>query len=451
MSSNTTGSFDIAVGGDLGALNSTIASVFGTIHDAILPHTFNVNVLNIASVSIDITQPPVLSFAAPQQFRDEALKWASANVADEQQSAMVESLLQGSITVSCASARAVINLSDGGAPITVSPSVTFGAAVFANPNPSGSGWVLQVQLSDAVFNVNDLTFSQVLDEIVGPALVTYLNNGVLAAIAVPSISLPGATLAAPILSQEQGNGGDDYIVAYSGMNAVTTPDPGTDWPTGTVFVAVDANVLNTVANSVLPAPSGNWEGDPFKASYSVQLGAQIELTAGSGNQVSGTLTVSGSASACFITPNGLPNICAGGSISGSVGVSAAISAAPDANNNQVISVQFLGVNNPDVSLEIDLVGIPIPLPVGPIIDAIVELISSAVSGLTVNVYTLDPISLSSIGLRGYSLGLQNLQLATNAGPGGLPMAMVTGKIGVIQTGTASASMKQAESCDALAA
>lgn len=451
MSTNTTGSFDVAAGGDLAALNTSIANVFSTIHGAIFPYSVNVNVLNIASVSIDIAQAPVLSFAATQHFRDEAIKWTSANLASEQQSAMVETLLQGSITVSCASATAVLNFNDGSAPITVPASVTFGAAVFANPNPTGSGWLLQVQLSGAEFDTNEPTFNQVLDEIVGPALTNYLNKGVLATIAVPSISLPGAALVAPMLSEEQGQAGDDYIVAYSGLNAVTVPDPGTDWPAGSVFVAVDANVLNAVANKVLPAPSGNWEGDPFKASYGVNLGAQIQLTAGSGDQVSGTLTVNGSASACFITPNGFPNICAGGSITGSVGVSAAIAAAPGANNSQVISVQFLGINNPDVNLEIDLVGIPIPLPIGPIIDAIVELISAAVAGLTVDVYTLDPISLSSIGLSGYSLGLQNVKLATNAGPGGLPMAMVTADVGVLHTGSAATSLKRVESTEAVPA
>lgn len=449
---SATGSFDLAVGGDLAALNTTIANVFSTIHGAVLPYSVNVNVLNIAAVSIDIVQAPVLSFAATQHFRDEAVEWVNANTADVQRSAMVESLLQGSITVSCASATAVITFNDGSAPIPLSTPLTFGAAVFANPNPSGSGWLMQVQLSGAEFNASEPTLNQMLNEIAGPALLNYLNNGVLAAIAVPSISLPGATLAAPILSQEQGAAGDDYLVAYSGLSAVTAPDPGTDWPAGTVFVAVDANVLNTVANTALGGLSdlsGNWQEDPFEASYGVTLGAQIELTAGSGNQVSGTLTVNGAAKVCFITPNGLPNLCAGGTISGTVGVSGAISAAPDANNNQVISVQFLGIDDADVSLDINIIGITVP--VGPIVDAIVEVIGAAVAGLTMDVYTLNPISLSSIGLPGYSIGLQDLQLATNAGPGGLPMAMVTAQVGIIQTGNAASSVNQVQRLEALLA
>ncbi len=117
-----------------------------------------------------------------------------------------------------------------------------------------------------------------------------LNNHVLSAIAVPAIDLLGVQLAVPVITEEQSaSGGDDFLIAYTGLNPVVAPAGCTAWPAGTLFAPVDAAALQAVAANALPKPiaSGTWSGP---SGFWGSLGADYSLHGAAGPTASRATT-----------------------------------------------------------------------------------------------------------------------------------------------------------------
>lgn len=420
--------YDAIVGADEATLNSTVAAFYGAI-PSLFTQTFNINQDGITTIEVQFQQAPTLSLTTPSKYREEAHNLVHQVVAAEDLEQSIRDLTAGLMTASCGQIAVTIN---GSQPISLTAAVTSGASLGVQVNGQGQN-MLVLALADATVTVpNEPIFSQMLTQYLAPPLLSYLNNSILNNIQIPALSLGKVTFVTPVVTDESA-GSEKYLSVYTGLNPVVLPASGTTWPQGVFFGGADANALNAVANGFLPSPGGSGGmDDVFNLSwdYGINLTANLSLQPGSGNVVGGTLTANGGANITWHTPNWLPNVSFGGSISGDIGVSAAVTSTPS-GNSQNIGVTIESVGPFDLSMSID--GLPGPLSglLGPItsaiLDALAPLASSILQNFSFNVYTLNPISMSFAGLPAYQLVLENLQLSTIAGADGLPLATVTGE------------------------
>lgn len=287
---------------------------------------------------------------------------------------------------------------------------------------------LSLVLGDATITVpGEPVLSQVLTEFIAPLLMDYLNQAILDGIEIPVLSLFGVTFTTPVVTNE--NAGDNFIVAYTGLAPVVVPQPGMQWPTGTAFAGVDANALNAVANAKLPSPSnsGGIDDPNLSWDYNVTLNADVQLQPGAGNAVTVQLGVNGSADITFHTPDGLPNISFGGSISGTAMATAQLTAS-QSGNGQDIYLTILAASDFDLSLSIN--GLPgfLNWILGPLtsafLDALAPFITQVLQNFPIHVTSLPAIPFSILG-NATSLVLNNLQLSQAAGPDGVALAMIT--------------------------
>ena len=187
----------------------------------------------------------------------------------------IASLLNGSLTVSCSDVQAVITYT-GQPCATVNASLETGAAV--SLTKSGTQWSATVGLSHATATVpNEPELTALLTDVAAPLLLDYLNNHVLSAIAVPAIDLLGVQLAVPVITEEQSaSGGDDFLIAYTGLTSVVAPASGTAMASGEL-PPMDRAALQAVAANALPKPiaSGTWSGP---SGFWGSLGADYNAT-----------------------------------------------------------------------------------------------------------------------------------------------------------------------------
>jgi hypothetical protein len=430
--------FDVAAGGDVATLNATIAAFYGTC-GSVFKQKFT---FSEGWAEVDFQVTPTVTLEPTEIVLAHAREFAEANVEAAAEQAIVE-LTASALTATCSSVRCEFEIE--GNKETVTASVTCSASVEIEPNPGEANYLFHLVLANPVITVpNDPGLSKLLTNVVGPLLVKYLNEHVLDHIKIPTISLLGVDFAMPVISEESA-GGDEFLLGYTGLNPVIPPAPGTSWPGGTLFAAVDASVLNAVALKELPAPHGQGGiDDPVNLSWEYEVGfsPSFELEPGAGDEISATLGIGGSASITWHTPNGLPNITFGGSFSGSVQVTVGLEARQSGANEEIFLV-IEGISNLDVSISIHgLPGILEEL-LSEIIDAIlkpiVAAISAALSGYAIHVTTLKPIPLSFADLPAYQLVVENLQLSQIAGPGGVPLATVTALAAFQQVPTPSVS------------
>lgn len=421
--------FDAVVGADQAALNTTIAAFYQAV-PGLFTQTFTIGQLDITTIVVQITQAPTLTLAAPEKYRAEARDVLASLGAHLVTQAAIRDLTTGLMTATLALSVTI----NSATPVTVTATVSCGAGVSIQASTTQPGeQVLTLALADPTIIVaNDPggTLTALLTNVLLPPLLAYLNQAILGNIQIPMLTLLGVGFASPVVVDETA-GGDNFLVAYTGLNPVVPPASGTAWPTGTIFVGVDANALDAVANQNLPAPSGSGGiDDPVNLSwdYNVTLSASIMLNPGGGNSMTVQIGVNGSAGFTWHMPNFIPNVNFSGSISGTAVATAALTAVPS-GANQDITVVIQNVSDFDLSLNID--GLPDPISglLGPItsgiLDAVAPLIASQLSNYPITVYTLSPISLSFAGLSTYQLALQDIVLSQIAGPTGLPMAAVT--------------------------
>jgi hypothetical protein len=309
-------------------------------------------------------------------------------------------------------------------PTVVTAAVTCDASLSISPQSN-----LNLVLSNAVFTVpNEPTFSTVLTNLAGPPLLNYLNNSILNNITIPPLSLLNVTLVPPVIDNETTPAGNNVLVGYTGLNPVTPPPAGQEWPASQVFVGLDATLIDQLANAAMPSPSSNGGSGPFTWGYSVTLSPQININPGAGNNVTITMNVSASADFTYHTPWILPNIDFGGSVSGSGTASANIDVAPSGSSEQ-ISITITSVGDFDLNLSIN--GLPDWLTslFSPIIDifldAVGSLVSSVLQNFSFTVYTLPVITLNFAGFPNNILQLQGVQLSQITGPAGNDLVVIT--------------------------
>ena len=251
-------SFDAALGGDVSALNATIAGAFPVVRPLVFPQKFEAEGV---SVAIDMLVPPTVAIKATAAFQAEAeAAVAKSGLTAADAHSAIASLLNGSLTVSCSDVQAVITYT-GQPSATVNASLETGAAV--SLTKSGTQWSATVGPSHATATVpNEPELTALLTDVAAPLLLDYLNNHVLSAIAVPAIDLLGVQLAVPVITEEQSaSGGDDFLIAYTGLTPVVAPPSAQRGRAGTLFAAVDAAALQRGCRALSPSQSrGTWSG-----------------------------------------------------------------------------------------------------------------------------------------------------------------------------------------------
>ncbi len=431
--------FDVAAGGDIATLNATIAAFYGTC-GSVFKQKFN---FTDGSAEVDFQVAPTVTLAPTEIVLAHAREFAEANVTSAAVEQAIADLTASSLTATCSSVQCELEIK--GHKETVTASVTCSASVEIEANPGEGDYLFHLALSNPVLTVpGNQELSKLLTNLVGPLLVEYLNEHVLNHIKIPTISLLGVNFTMPVINEESA-GGDDFLLGYTGLNSVVPPASGTSWPSGTLFAAADANVLNAVARNELPAPHGQGGiDDPVNLSWEYEVGfsPSFELRPGAGDEISATLGIGGGAHITLHTPNGLPNITFGGSFSGSAQVTVGLEARQSGANEEIFLV-IEGISNLNVSISIPgLPGILEKL-LSEIIDAILQpvvaAISAALSGYAIHVTTLKPIQLSFADLPAYQLVVEHLQLSQIDGPENVPLATVTAVAAFQPVPTLSAS------------
>lgn len=422
MTTQTTGVFDVAAGADEASLNAAIAAIYQAV-PSVFTQTFNINTGGMTTVVVDFQVAPTLQIAATDHFRAEASEFAARYVPTEQLEQAVSEILLGSLPASCSQVSVTINGS--AAPTVVTASVTCGASF----NPVATGLQLFAGEGSGVITVpNEPEFSTVLTNLVAPQLIDYLNGYVLPNIIIPPLSVHGVTLAVPVIVEESA-GGDNFMVFYTGLNPVTAPDPGMTWPTNETFVAVDGAAIGTLLQTVLPQPSGSGgTSEPnFSWGYNVTLGVNSVTPQPGSTELDVNLSANASANFTFHTPDNIPNISFGGTASGSATANTNLSVVPD-NGGLDLDVTITGVG--DINLSISIDGIPSWLE--PLFDPIIDIFSDEIGNLiisslnntTFTAFTINPIVIT-FASTGIVVNLQNANISSVTGPGGLPMVMVT--------------------------
>ncbi|WP_437678275.1 hypothetical protein [Sorangium sp. So ce131] len=421
------GVFDAVVGADEAALNATVAAFYATCR-SLFTQTFTVNQEGITTVVVDFQAAPTVALAPTDSFVEHARSFVKGRMGDSELDHAIRFMTNGSITATCATVVCTIN--GGAAPVIVPASTVCGAAVNIQPVAGQSGYSLGLALSGLMMSVQgEPILSSLLNTLIAPLLLTYLNTSILGNITIPALALEGVTFAAPVVADETA-GSENYLVGYTGLNPVVAPASGTAWPAGTMFAGVDAAALNAVASAVLPSPTGQGGIDDPNLDWNYQLGftPSFQPQPGAGSAITATMAINGSASITWHTPNGLPNISFGATISGSATATASINAAQD-GANQNISITINSVDN--VDLQLDINGLPDFLNslLSVITDAIIgpaaSLAASVLSGFPIHVYTLSPISFQFANLPTCQLVLQALQLSQITGADGVSLVAVT--------------------------
>lgn len=430
------GIFDAVAGADESALNAILAAFYQAI-PSLFTQQFQVNQDDVTSIQVEIQAPPTVSLLAPSVFHDEAREFAAPHVSPQMLEQAVRMLAAGTLTLNLSRMAATVN--GGPSPINVNATAAIAAVLGVEQNGQGQN-VIVISLMSAVFDVpGDPFTTTILNSYLGPKLVAYLNTSVFGPFQIPALTLAGINFVAPTITDDTSPAGDNFIMVYTGLQPVTLPDPGSaDWPTGTLFIAVDANALNTVAAAALPNKSDSGCFDPpnLDWKYGISFAPNIQIQPGNGNEVTVSMSVTGGAGFLLHTPNWLPNFGFSGSITGSCTASADLIATPS-GNNQAIGICIQSAGNFNLQLNIDDIPSWVMDIFSPLIDPLLDIIGAAAAAIlqnfTFTVYTLDAISLSFANLPAYQLVLNNLALNQIAGPGGLPLAAVTAQPGFVQS------------------
>jgi hypothetical protein len=406
------GVFDLAAGADQNALTAAAAQFFNAF-PSLFSHNFELPAPAAGTLTIQFKTAPTISIPLSQALAEEALSIASTHFSDEHVETVAALLTAGTMTLACSELGVTVQPS-GGQPVTTTGTLSCLAVVEVQTNGQGQN-VLVLQVTAGEFSDPSDPFTTAIVQGAMPQLLAYLNSNVLGPIQIPNLSFANVNLVAPVVTNETA-GGDEFLLAYSGMQPVNLPSEGTAWPGGAAFIGLDTAILNAVAANAIPSFNGSGGiDDPLNLSWDYSLSfsnVSFQLQPGAGNQVNGSLNMNGSAGITWHTPNGFPNISISPGIGGSASLAVDVIAVPSGAAQQ-ITVVIANAGNFDLSFD----GVPSWLPINAVLDAIASAVAPFLEGIRFTVYTLNPIALNFAGVSG-NLTLQNLNLNQISGPNG---------------------------------
>ncbi len=425
--------YDVAAGSDQTALNTIALSIYKGTYPKVFKGKINVGQLNISYVDYDIQSAPTFSLVPSEQIRAAGKECLAPVFSGAELNTALDNATQATFTLMVSSISMTIYYSDGQSPTTVSGSLQASGRVQTNADGT-----LSLSISSGTITIpNEPIMSELLNKIAVPQLISYLNQQIFSPITIPPLSFQGVTLTVPQVMTQ-----NSMLLGFASMqpNPVIPPPPG-NWPSGVAFIGTDARILNTVANSVLAGvgPSGNWSWGcdigicnlSLNANYRVAISnAQFNPRPGSGNSLTGSVTLS--ASAGFSAKCGI----LGGSFSATASATPTVTASVSAVGSQIfVTLQSLD----NISFNFDFSGVPWFIPsavltlianaLAPVIAAAV---TAAVRGLSFKVYQIPAISVPIAGIQ-FNIQLVNLALSTISAPDGMPLVTVTGLANVTTT------------------
>jgi hypothetical protein len=268
------------------------------------------------------------------------------------------------------------------------------------------------------------------------AVLTWLYDVVTMPFQIP-LALPGGGFAPFAVANDAGSG-NPLVLAYSGYAPVVLPSGQGQWPSESAFIAVDAAVVNALADANIQPFSGSGGiPDPnFSWDFHATVTCNAELQQSSGNQLEVSLNVSGGASITWHAPNGIPNPSIGASISGTCSAGTSL----DIQNQQDGQSLRLTINSVGgFDLKLDLGSCPSIIAdiindvISPLINDIASSVTDNVPGTWYDLFTIPPLAIAAPNLPPMTISLLNFTPEILTAPGGVNVLGLSGKASVVKT------------------
>lgn len=425
--------YDVVGGADQNTLNAMAASFYDAF-PSIFVITLDIGQPALASVVIDFQTAPMIAIAPPPSFVEEARALAAdlvdqGKIEDGIEEGIAE-LTAGTMNLSCSKVSVTFNVA--GTPLMgIAGSLTCAGAVAVTKTASGSSaLILSVANAVVAFSPDPLDLAKVFNTYAAGPLCDYLNACVLPVIAIPALTLPGVTLVMPTITDETAPSGNPFLLAYSGLQPVSLPPGGTEWPANVLFVGIDGTAVNAIAANEMPSYSGSGGCSRPNLSWDYKLvfSPTFDILPGAGNTLTVSMAVYGGADITWHTPGRIPNITFGGSITGSCSASAQLIALPMGNGQEI---GLIIVDAGDFDLSVSISGMPFVI--AWFVDKLADLILDSVTGTAAAflqnfpfpLFSLAPIQFSLPNSVSGQLTLDNLTLDQIAGADGLALLTVT--------------------------
>jgi hypothetical protein len=428
-------SYDAVVGADMTALNAAVAAIYAGL-PGLFAQRFDVGHAGLHAIEVAFLAAPTLSMG-PSARAEEAIRqqltllsYSCLATPDDIEDAL-RMLTRGLLEVVCASVSLTLHSAKGSASAPVHASLGCDAAV--SVDPQGNAVLV---LSSAHLRVaDDAALTDMLNALLAPRLLHYLNHAVLGNIMLPPLSVPGLAFAPPVFQEERTSSGNQVLVGYSGAAPVMPPPASQDWPAGQVFVGLDAAAINAAIGAALPRPAGSGRADPFAYQYAVSLAGGILIHPGAGKRVSVLLNVSGHAAVTIDLPV-IPAFSARGTFSGTISAMAEIVVRRGPSGEGVGLQIDAAAPGAHIAFDIDL---PWPFDAfrdriaATLIEAVTVAIVPDLEGQTFDICTLPSIGLQFSGQPGMTLQLQGAQIVQLSGPAGIDLVTVHATPGLVPT------------------
>lgn len=445
-------SYDAVVGADTAALNAAVAAIFEGL-PGLFAQRFDVGHAGLHAIEVAFLAAPILSMGPSARAEDAIrqqltlLSYSCTATGDDIDGAL-RMLTRALLEVACADVALTLHgaprpSSETGPSATVHASLSCDAAVSTDTQGNAVLVLSGVHLRSA----DDPGLTDMLNAVLAPRLLHYLNHAVLGNIMLPALSLPGLDFAPPVFREERSASGDRVLVGYTGAAPVLPPPGGQEWPAGQVFVGLDAAAINAALRAALPRPAGDGCADPrvapFSYRYDLSLDGGVLIHPGAGKRVSLLLHVSGHASVTIDLPV-IPTFSTMGKFSGTVSATAEIVVRPGASGGRVgLQVDPAAPGfGASIGFDIDL---PWPFDAfraciaATLADAAAEAILPHLSGRTFDICTLPSIGLQFGSQPGMTLQLQGAQVVQVTGPAGVDLVAVQATPGLVPAATPAAN------------
>lgn len=269
------------------------------------------------------------------------------------------------------------------------------------------------------------------------AVLTWLYDQVTVPFQIP-LALPSGNFTPFAVTNDPGSHDDPLILAYSGYAPVVLPPAGGQWPSKSAFIAVDAAVINALANAnIAPLSGSGGIPDPnFSWDFHATVQCDADLQQSSGTQVEVSLNVTGGASITWHAPNGIPNPSIGASIYGSCSASTTLSIDnTPAGQSLRLSIDSIG----GFDLKLDLGSCPSIIAdiindvVSPLINDIASSLTDNVPGTWYELFTVPPLVISPPNLPPMTISLLNFTPQILTAPAGVNVLGLSGEASITKS------------------
>jgi len=425
VASSTPGTWDVVIGVCQSQINALLADLPKEM-PRIYTTAFGYQSDTIEAVEVTCLQPPTVTLEASPEYLALARQHAlELGVTGDVEAAAVE-FTQATGTFSCANVEYI--LLGPTERLVIPGSFRCAMALVINNN------VLSMTFSDCTVTMaSNPTGDPAFDTEVAGNVLEWLYNDITLPFQIP-LTLPGGTFSA-FATAEDSNGADPVVLAYTGFAPVVLPTGAGQWPQQAVFIAVDAAVINALANANIPEVEGDGgiSTPNFSWDFHATLTCSAQLNQSSGNLVDISLGVSGGASITYHAPNGIPNPTIGASISGSCSAQASLTVI-SSTEGQTLRLEITQLGGFDLGLDLgscpSLIAGIVNDCVGPLINDIVSHATAQVPGTSCDLFTIPPITFSSINMEPLTLTLDNFTPKIVTAPAGVQVLGLYGQVSI---------------------